>query len=279
MNEITTLFTAIGSFFTNSDWFSIVKWPFWVLLTTVAVGGIYCARFGKKTLLNQAVACTLALVSIYLTAVIAYIHWPVIRDWFSELPFLSVTDEQVSVTDIFSIDPAALAPLLLRLMLLALMISIADAIITTGKSIVAWFLSQLLAAFLGLIGYAVVTAGLSLILPSLLGRFAIIPVVIILAVGLLMLCAKFIFTVVISGGNPYFTTVYKFFTVNKGGSLFTVSSLTFLFALALVCVLQMTGSTAAVYAQANVSALWIVLALVMVVLFIFATFFLDRKKA
>ncbi len=279
MNEFTTLFTAIGNFFTNSDWFSIVKWPFWVLLTTVAVGGIYCARFGKKTLLNQAVACTLTLVSIYLTAVIAFIHWPVVRNLFSELPFLSVTDEQVFVTDIFSMNLGVLAPWLLRLMILALMISVADAFITSGKSIVSWFFSQIFAAFLGLIGYAVVTAGLSLILPSLLGRFAIIPVVIVVAVGLLMLCAKFIFTVVISGGNPYFTTVYKFFTVNRGGSLFTVSSLTFLFALVLIFALHISGRTVAVYADANVSALWIILALVMTVLFLFATFFLDRKKS
>lgn len=279
MNEITTLFTAIGDAFTSTDWFAVVKWPFWVLLTTVAVGGIYCARFGKRTLLNQAAACTLTLVSIYLTAVITFIHWPAVRHLFSELPFLSVTDEQVFVADIFSMNPGVLAPWLLRLMLLSLMVSIADAFITSSKSFVSWLFSQIFSASAALAGYAVVTAGLSLILPGLLGRYAIIPMVIVLAVGLLMLCAKFIFTVIISGGNPYFTTIYKFFTVNKGGSLFTVSSLTFVFALILVFALHISGNTTAVYAEANVSALWIILMLVMAVLYLFATFFLDRKKA
>lgn len=278
MNEIMSLFTAIVDAFTSTDWFAIVKWPFWVLLTTVAAGGIYCARFGKKTLLNQAAACTLTLVSIYLTAVITFIHWPVVRNLFSELPFLSVTDEQVFVTDIFSMNLGVLAPWLLRLMLLTLMISIADAFITSGKSVVTWFFSQLFSAAAALAGYAVVTAGLSLILPGLLGKYAIIPVICVVAMGLLILCAKFIFTVVISGGNPYFSTVYKFFTVNKGGSLFTVSSLTFLFSLVLIFALHVSGNTTAVYAEANVSALWIILALVMAALFLFATFFLDRKK-
>jgi len=279
MNEITTLFTAIGDFFTSSDWFSIVKWPFWILLSTVAVGGIYCARFGKKTLLNQAVSCSLTLVSIYLTAVIAYIHWPLIRNLFSELPFLSVTVEKIFVTDIFSLKLGALAPLMLRLMLLTMMVSVADAFITSGKSIFTWLISQIFSAVAALAGYAVVTAGLSLILPSLLGKYAIIPVVVVMAAGILMLCAKFIFTVIISGGNPYFSTVYKFFTVNRGGSLFTVSSLTFLISLVLISVLHISGNTAAAYDQANVSALWIILALVMIALYIFSTFFLDRKKA
>ena len=116
-------------------------------------------------------------------------------------------------------------------------------------------------------------------LPSLLGKYAIIPVVVVMAAGILMLCAKFIFTVIISGGNPYFSTVYKFFTVNRGGSLFTVSSLTFLISLVLISVLHISGNTAAAYDQANVSALWIILALVMIALYIFSTFFLDRKKA
>lgn len=279
MNELTTLFTAIGDFFTNNDWISTVRWPFWVLLTTVAVGGIYCARFGKKTLLNQAAACTLTLVSIYLTAAIAFITWPAVRNLFSELPFLSVAEDRVFVTDIFSTNLGVLAPWLLRLMILTLMISIADAFITSGKSVVSWFFSQIFAAITALVGYAVVTAGLSLILPSLLGRYAIIPVVVVVAVGLLILCAKFIFTVIISGGNPYFTTIYKFFTVNKGGSLFTVSSLTFLFAMILVSALRISGSGTAVYAEANVTALWIILGLVMAALFLFSTFFMDRKKS
>ena len=70
MNEITTLFTTIGEFFTKSAWYSMVKLPFWTLLFTVAAGGVYCARFGKKTLLNQGISSTLCIVTVYLGAML-----------------------------------------------------------------------------------------------------------------------------------------------------------------------------------------------------------------
>ena len=128
MNEITTLFTAIGDFFTKSDWFFMVKWPFWVLLFTVAVGGVYCARFGKKTLLNLGIGGTLNLLAIYLGAAIAYSYIPPLRNMFSELPFLSVSDQSVSVVDPFSLKLGALAPLLLRLMILIFLVNMADSV-------------------------------------------------------------------------------------------------------------------------------------------------------
>lgn len=278
MNEFTTLITAIGDFFTGSDWFQMVKWPFWVLLFTVAAGGVYCARFGKKTLLNLGVSGILNLLVIYLTAAIAYIHFPPLRAMFSELPFLSVTDQAVSLVDPFSLDLSVLAPVLLRLMILLFLVNMADSFGAGGKTMLSWLFFQCVTAGIALLAYTIITAGLSLILPSVLNRYAIIPVVIVVAIGLLMLCAKFIFTVVVSGGNPYFSAVYKFFTVNKGGSLFTVSALSFLFSLLLLSVLHMTGNTTLVYSAANTTGLGIILVLLLVALYIFGMFYNDRKK-
>ena len=278
MNEITTLFTAIGDFFTKSDWFSMVKWPFWVLLSTVAVGGIYCARFGKKTLLNLGIGGLLDLLVIYLGTVIAYIHIPPLRGMFSELPFLSVSDQGISLVDPFTLELGALAPLLLRLMILVFLVNTAESFRTGGKTLFSWFFSELVTVFLALVFYAIITAGIWLILPAALGQFAIIPVVIIIAIGILVLCAKFVFTVLISGGNPYFTTVYKFFTVNRGGSLFTVSTLCFLLALTLLSALHITGNATVRYTEVNTTGLGIILCLVLATLYCFGMFFIDRKK-
>ena len=278
MNEITTLFTAIGDFFTQSDWFSMVKWPFWILLSTVAVGGIYCARFGKKTLLNLGIGGTLNLLAIYLGTAIAYIYIVPLRDMFSELPFLSVSDEGVSLVDPFTMNLAGLAPLLLRLMILTFLVNTADSFRTGGKTMFSWLFSQLVTVLIALVLYAIFTAGISLILPEALNRFAIIPVVLIVAAGILILCGKFIFTVFISGGNPYFSSVYKFFTVNKGGSLFTISSVSFLLSLAVLSVLHIAGCTSLNYATANTTGLWIILAMLLAGLYIFCMYYSDRKK-
>lgn len=279
MNEISTLFTDIGNFFTGADWFTMVKWPFWVLLSTVAAGGVYCARFGKKTLLNQSISGVLNLIVIYLTASMCCIHFPPLRSMFSELPFLSVTDQSVSLVDPFTLNLGVLAPVLLRLMILILLVNLSDSFGMGGKTLLSWLFSQFVTVAIGLLIYTIVTAGLSLVLPAVLKRYAIIPVAAVVVIGVLMLCAKFIFTVVVSGGNPYFSAVYKFFTVNRGGSLFTTSALSFLLSALVLAVMRLTGNTTLIYSQANTTGLWIILLLLLVALYIFGMFYNGRKKS
>lgn len=279
MNEIKTLFTDIGSYFTGSDWFSMVKWPFWLLLCTVAFGGVYCARFGKKTLLNQGIAGTLHLLAIYLGVTLAYIAFPPLRGFPPELPFLGVTNESIALVDPFTLDLAKLSSLLLRLMILTLLINGFDTFSSGGKSIISWLFSQIVMLVFGLFAYAIIIGGITIILPAALDRYAIIPVFLALAAGFLMICAKFIFTVVLSEGNPYFSSVYKFFTVSKGGSLFTVSALSFLMLLVVLAVMRTVGLTMLTYASVNATGLGIILALILAALYIFCMYYIDRKKS
>ena len=278
MQEITTLFIAIGDFFTKADWYTMVKWPFWILLCIVAAGGVYCARFGKKTLLNQGVTGVLNLVVIYMTATIGYIYFPPLRT-MSELPFLSVTEEAVTLLDPFTLELGVLSPLLLRLMILILLVNLSDSFSAGGKTLLSWLFFQFVTVTIGLLFYSIVTAGLSLILPSVLNRYAIVPVAIVLGIGVLMVCAKFIFTVISRGGNPYFSAVYKFFTVNKAGSLFTISALSFLLAMIVLSGMHLTGNITLVYPNINTNGLWIILLMLLAVLYIFGMFYNDKKKA
>lgn len=279
MKDISTFFTAIGDFFTKADWYTMVKWPFWILLCTVAVGGVYCARFGKKTLLNQGVSGVLNLLVIYLTAVICYTNFPPLRTMFATLPFLSVTEESVTLVDPFTLAPGILSPALLRLMILILLVNLSVSFGTGGKTILSWFFSQFITVAIGLVIYIIFTAGLSMVLPAVLNRYAIIPVVIVIVIGVLMICAKFIFTVLSSNGNPYFSAVYKFFTVNKGGSLFTTSALSFLLSMIVLAAMHLTGNATMTYTSVNISGLWIILFLLLSVLYIFGMFFIDKKKS
>lgn len=278
MNEITTLFTDIGAFFTQSDWSPLVKWPFWILLSTVAAGGIYCARFGKRTLLNQAACSTLTLMIVYLLAAIASVNSPLGRKLFAGLPFLVITEDSISLIDILAPNLNILAPRMLQLMHLALMVSAMELFIS-NKSIGGWLFTQSLAAVLALTAYTVVTAGIEWIFPALLGRYAFIPLILILAAALLLFCAKFVFTVVLPGGAPTFSTIYKFFTINRGGSLLTVTFFTFLLSILLIAVFHGLGLETLVYAEANNHAMVIILALLIVTLAIFSMLYIDRKKA
>lgn len=275
MNEITALFTGIGDFFTQSDWWSMVRWPFWILLFTVAAGGIYCAKFSKKALASQGVSCSMSLISMYLISAIACIHLPTWRNMFAYLPYLDATDTAVTLVNPLTLSPNSAASELLKLIILVIMLDGADAIIT-GKG---WILWRCAAYGIALLFYTALTAMVDGFLPCIFDRYAIVPVVIIVSLGVVMMCAHFIFTSVISSGNPYYTKVHKFFTSNKLGVIFTTSSLTFLLALAVEAALILSGNTVLTYAAVNRTGLWIILGLLLGSMYIFDRFFIDRSKS
>ena len=180
MNEITTLFTTIGEFFTKSAWYSMVKLPFWTLLFTVAAGGVYCARFGKKTLLNQGISSTLCIVTVYLGAMLLGLYIPSLRTVI-KLPFLTMTAETATLVDAFTIPAGDVAPTLLRLMMLVFLINTADSFGAGGKSLPTWILTEALAMVIALLFYWLLGTGVQAVIPWLLGKYSIVPVVIIIA--------------------------------------------------------------------------------------------------
>ena len=279
MDEIKTVLSEIGSAFTGAAWYPMVKWPFWVLLFTVAAGGVYCARFGKKTLLCRSISGTLNLCGIYQAAFILYTLWPTTRKLPFTLPFLSVTEESVTLMNALTMDLATLAPMLLQLMILQLLVDFVEHLNPGGKTFFpGWVFSQIVTVLISLSAYLVGTAGFCFLLPCVSGKFAIIPVVIAAAVFPLMLCGKLIFTVVLESGNPQFKKPYDFFTTNKIGSLLTVSALSFLLTSGVFIVLFTTGHSKLTFASTNLFGMVIVLGLVELAEFIFSMYYCGKKK-
>ncbi len=277
MNEITTLFTAIGDFFTKSAWYAMVKWPFWTLLFTVAAGGVYCARFGKKTLLNQGISSTLCMISVYLGALLLCVHIPSLRDDFT-LPFLALSDKTATLMDPFAMKGADVAPAMLKLMILVFLINTADSFGSGGKSIFSWVLTEALAMVIALLLYVIMVAGIDFLLPKLLTKYSIVPVVLIIALALVVICAKFVFTKVITKENKYYTSMNKFFTTNRMGTLLTTSAMSFLFCGLMLLVLHVRGQNVVTFASTNRIGLWIIMAMILLVQFIFEMYYQDRKK-
>lgn len=277
MNEITTLFTTIGEFFTKSAWYSMVKLPFWTLLFTVAAGGVYCARFGKKTLLNQGISSTLCIVTVYLSAMLLGLYIPSLRTVI-KLPFLTMTAETATLVDAFTIPAVDVAPTLLRLMMLVFLINTADSFGSGGKSLPTWILTEALAMVIALLFYWLLGTGVQAVIPWLLGKYSIVPVVGIIAVALVIICAKFVFTKVITKENKYYSSMNKFFTSNRMGTLLTTSALSFLLCTLLSLVLHVRSENVLTFASVNRIGLWLILAMVLLVQFIFEMYYQDRKK-
>ena len=277
MNEITSLFTAIGDFFTKSPWYAMVRLPFWTLLFTVAAGGVYCARFGKKTLLNQGISSTLCIVTVYLSTILLCLYIPGLRTVI-KLPFLSMNADTVTLVDPFTIAARDVAPTLLRLMMLVLLLNTADSFGSGGKSLLTWIATEALAMVIALLIYVLLVTGIQAIIPWLLGKYAIVPVVLVFAVALMMILAKFVFTKVFTKESKQFTAANKFFTTNRMGTLLTTSALSFLLCTLLALVLHVRGQNVLTFANVNRIGLWLILGMVLVVQFIFEMFFQDRKK-
>ena len=277
MNEITTLFTTIGEFFTKSAWYSMVKLPFWTLLFTVAAGGVYCARFGKKTLLNQGISSTLCIVTVYLGAMLLGLYIPSLRTVI-KLPFLTMTAETATLVDAFTIPVGDVAPTLLRLMMLVFLINTADSFGAGGKSLPTWILTEALAMVIALLFYWLLGTGVQAVIPWLLGKYSIVPVVVIIALALVIICAKFVFTKVFTKENKYYSNMNKFFTTNRMGTLLTTSALSFLLCTLLSLVLHVRGQNVLTFASVNRIGLWLILAMVLLVQFIFEMYYQDRKK-
>ena len=277
MNEITTLFTTIGEFFTKSAWYSMVKLPFWTLLFTVAAGGVYCARFGKKTLLNQGISSTLCIVTVYLGAMLLGLYIPSLRTVI-KLPFLTMTAETATLADAFTISVGDVAPTLLRLMMLVFLINTADSFGAGGKSLPTWILTEALAMVIAMLVYWLLGTGVQAVIPWLLGKYSIVPVVGIIALALVIICAKFIFTKVITKENTHYSKMNKFFTTNRMGTLLTTSALSFLLCTLLSLVLHVRGQNVLTFASVNRIGLWLILAMVLLVQFIFEMYYQDRKK-
>lgn len=277
MNEITTLFTTIGEFFTKSAWYSMVKLPFWTLLFTVAAGGVYCARFGKKTLLNQGISSTLCIVTVYLGAMLLGLYIPSLRTVL-KLPFLTMTAETATLVDPFTMSATTAAPTLLRLMMLVFLINTADSFGAGGKSLPTWILTEALAMVIALLVYWLLGIGLQAVAPWLLSKYSIVPVVGIIALALVIICAKFVFTKVFTKENKYYSNMNKFFTTNRMGTLLTTSALSFLLCTLLSLVLHVRGQNVLTFASVNRIGLWLILAMVLLVQFIFEMYYQDRKK-
>lgn len=279
MNEIKTVLFAIGDRITAFTWYQMVKWPFWILLFTVAAAGVYTARFGKKTLLCRAVSGTLNLCGIYQAAFLLYTFVDDLRTLPFTLPFLTVTADSVALMDVMSMDLFTLAPMLLRLMILQLLVDFVEHLNPGGKTFFpGWIFSQFMTVLISLLAYLVGTAGFTLLLPCISGKYALIPVCLAAGIFVVMLCGKLIFTVVLESGDPNFKKCYDFFTTDKIGSLLTVSALSFVITATVFTVLYATGNSSLTFATANRLGSAIILLMLIFSEFIFAMYFCGKKK-
>ncbi|MBE6951357.1 MAG: hypothetical protein E7451_08495 [Ruminococcaceae bacterium] len=279
MDKLTTLFHTVGDSLTGASWFEYVQWPFWAFLIIIAVGGVYNARFNKNSLLCRGILGALKLAVIYMVAVAGHIWAPSFMSGFSQLPFLSVSKETLTLVNPLGLLDrwnTALPQVLVRLYFLLFLINAVATFDYNGRQFPTWVLFQTLSCTAAVVIYSAISAFLIKFWPFPLSWLYNIIAILLLLVFFLMLLFKLFFLLNKKPGNHAYTVLLQFFTKQKFGSLFTVSALSWLTVLFFLVVLNLFGMGRMAFANFNTAAFLLIGAMCTVTMYIYAKFFTER---
>lgn len=240
-----SLFTTIGDTLDASTWYQAIRWTFWTMLVILAWGGVHTARFGKKKLIPLAIQGCLKLTLLYLIASVGHICFRPIMAYFSDLPFLVATDESLSL-----MNPLALLDrwktdlpvAMVHLYALLFFINLGSVFDYSTPNVIGWLGFQLLfgACAVGL--YGIIFFAVSVVMSHWNIQLFYNIVAMTLGVTFLLLVVfKFIYTFIAKGGSRKFQVIHDFLTKQKFGQQFTVTALSFLFALAYLVIAAVSG--------------------------------------
>jgi len=249
-----SVFTAIGDTLNASSWFHAIQWPFWTLLVILAFCGVHTAHFGKKSLLCLAVQGCLKLAIIYMVAAAGYIWAPSVMKLLSQLPFLSVSSESLTLVNPLGLLgqwDTALPRVVVRLYFLLFFLNAVSIYDYQTPNFIGWLAFQILVGGVAVFLYSMLSASIGLFWPGGSDVFCKLMALLLVVVFAVILVLKFVFTFIIKGGNNTYQNVYTFLTKQKFGQLFTVSVLSFLICVAYLVIADLRGHSRLVIDSVN----------------------------
>lgn len=252
-----SIFTAIGDFLNATSWFPLITWTFWTLLVILAISGVYTARFGKRKLLTLGFQGVLKLVIIYMVATAGYVWAPSFMARFSQLPFLSVSEETLTLVNPLALLDrwnTVLPRVVVRLYFLLFFINAVSVFDYNPPNFLSWFFFQFISGTIAVVIYAALSSMFIRFWPGSIDLLYNITALLILVSFCVILALKFFFTFIAKGGNATFQTVYMFLTSQKFGLQFTVSALSFLIVVVYLVIADFAGHNRLVLGSFNTVA-------------------------
>ncbi len=274
MNELLTFFSKLLQGWMQSLASAHLNRVLCFLLALVALGGILCAMFGKKSILNRGLGCTLGLMVLYLTAAMVFAFFPKLSTYL-QLPFLTVTEGSMTLVSPLSMEYRPLMSALARFLLLVCSACLADTLIVNGQNPLIWLCTQLLSIAAALVVYLVLVGGIELLAESLLNELAILlpaglGTLILIFLGLSIFATR-------KKTNPA-PSVHAALTSSRGGLLVSVCATSFLLFLALLACLPGAGFSVWTIQSVRSLGFFAMTLMCLAALCIFSTLFYDRKK-
>lgn len=279
MENLTALFTAICDRFTGAAWFQYVQWPFWTFLFLIALGGVYNARFQKNTLFCRSLVGALKLTMIYLVAVGLHVAFPKYMATVSQLPFLSISEETITLVNPLGLLDrifTALPQVFVRLYFLLFLVNATGSFDYSGRNLIPWLFSQFASCAAAILIYeaiSLLTIRLWRLPPS---WFYNIIAILLLLVATVMITCKLFFIVTKKSGNHAYSVTLQFLT-GRFGSLFTISFFSLLMVTLFLILVNSFGNGRMLLANFNRMAYFLICAMCTLTLCVFSLFYTERQ--
>lgn len=245
MDKLSAFFTAIGDFLNATSWYRLIQWPFCTLLVILAFCGCYAARFGKGKLLCLAFQSALKLTLLYMLAAVVYVRFPEALAKFSQLPFLSLSEDSLSLMNPLSLlkNPTTTLPYVtVHLYFLLFCINMVGTIFDyTPANFMTWLGFEALYAGGGLFAYSVISYLARRFWPGPPYMFAGFLAILLLAIFAYLGFGKIYYTFVKKSGSSVYQSIYEFLVKKKYGSQLTISALAFLLIIAYIFIAILNG--------------------------------------
>lgn len=197
--------------------------------------------FGKKSVLSQSVSSAIGILFIYAVTVVIHSYGLNLKFLTSPLPFVTITDEWLSIFPIAQSDYVAICGELLNMIILAFLVNLVNRWMPQGKKLFSWLFFRILSVALGMVAFAGANYLLTMFLPEGLLTWAPVILLGLLVIMLLVGALKGLMGAVLATVNPLIGFLYTFFFANVVGKMLTRAMLTTVLLTALVYGLNYLG--------------------------------------
>ena len=226
--------------------FDVTAYVMHLLVAIVAifvVAGIFRLSLGPGSMINNAIASAVAILTIYVIAVLLYSFGSKLHVLFEPLPFVSVSEDYLTIFPIFEASLQELCKEVVNLTILAYVMNLMETWLPKGDKIGSWFSFR----FFALVIAVCVHYSVSLLLKHVVSE-SVLVVVPIYLMGIIALAFLLGVLKMIIGGESFFVKSFLgsfhsfFFAKDMGKQLMRAMTTTILMTI-LVCILNYLSFT------------------------------------
>lgn len=224
--------------------------------------------FGKKHQLGKAITSAMEILCLYMICIVIYsfgIHWDI---FLNPLPFISLQNGTLEILPILSTDFSDICPQIAKLLMIAFLVNLMNAMIPEGKKLHVWLLLRATTVVWVVGVNYVLDVALFMWLPDGIGQIAplillVVPILLILLGSLKMVVGATLFV-----ANPVFGALYTFFFSNLIGRSLARSVISAGLLFALFYLLNSFGILTLTLSAASLIALFPVLLIIILLWYV-----------